>query len=239
MKGLLAISLAISIAFTLGLLLGQQLSPDPANPTSPKPPIFQSGATSPFAEVIQQGSGQKVLPIGKANEPVLDLIATAAEATREKMNRPTSPLIGLARINEASRHFEDSLRELLDGHPDLSCHIPLTREGKAQRSGYPDLLLTHHPTGTTYYLDPKLYEASAEDSSLRTFYYTPRRETSKILTDGHHLLLGFAHDGHDGQWQFLHWKLIDLSRTTLKLKSEYNASNKDLYQEKSVIRRSQ
>ena len=193
---------------------------------------------SPFSQVIHEASDQKVLPLDSVCEPVLAAIEQAATATLEKLNLPTSPLIGMRRINEASRHFEDSLLSLLDAHPDLSCQIPVTRGGKVQRAGYPDLIITHQPTGRVYYLDPKLHEASARNSTLRTFYYTPRKETSKILNNAHHLLIGFSHDGNDGQWTFDSWSLVDLSKTTLKLKSEYNSSNKELYQEANIVRRS-
>lgn len=197
-----------------------------------------SSPTASFSRVIRQTSGQGVLPLDSASEPVIDAIASAADATMAKLNEPTSPLIGLRRINEASRFFEESLREFLDQNPDLSCTIPMTREGKSQRSGYPDLQITHGPTGRTYYLDPKLYEASSQDSTLRTFYYTPRSETSKILKKAHHLLLGFAHDGADGQWQFESWSLVDLSKIELTLKSEYNASNRDLYTKEATAKKS-
>lgn len=217
--------------------LKSQRKISPPDPVEEKAAPLPSG-TAPFSKVIEQASGQKVLPLDSVCEPVLDAITNAADATVKKLNEPTSPIVGLRRVNEASRFFEDSLLELLDGHPDIRCQIPITREGHAQRSGYPDLMLTHEPTGRVYYLDPKLYEASSQDSSLRTFYYTPRSETSKILKNGHHLLIGFAHDGNDGQWQFESWRLIDLSKTSLTLKSEYNASNKELYQEGQVVRKS-
>lgn len=210
-----------------------QAPPIPTQKTAPLPT-----GTASFQTIIEQSSGQRVLPLDSVCKPVLDAIEQAASATIEKFNRPTSPLIGMPRINEASRHFEDSLLEHLDAQPDLSCQIPHTREGKAQRSGYPDLMILHQPTGRTYYLDPKLYEAQSQSSSLRTFYYTPRQKTSKILKPAHHLLIGFAHDGKDGQWTFLSWSLVDLSQTTLTLKSEYNASNRDLYQESTIVRQS-
>lgn len=212
---------------------------DVSIPTAPANIAIDFSPTAkPFSRVIRETTGQSVLPLDSASQPVVDAIATAADATMAKMNAPTSPLVGLPRINEASRFFEDSIQEFLDQHPDITCQIPLTKEGKTQRSGYPDLQLTHRPSGRTYYLDPKLYEASSRDSSLRTFYYTPRSETSKILKGAHHLLLGFAHDGADGQWQFERWSLVDLSGIELTLKSEFNASNRDLYTEESIAKES-
>lgn len=195
-------------------------------------------ATRTFPQVIRSTTGQPVLPLDENDQPVVDAIGNAADATLQILNSPNSPLVGLARINEASRHFEDSLRVILDGHPHLRCSIPETAAGGAQRAGYPDLEITHLPTGKTYYLDPKVYEEASESSSLRTFYYSPQGKTSKILKPARHLLLGFAHDGKDGQWTFERWTLVDLSRIRLKLKSEFNAANVELYSPKTIIRTS-
>jgi hypothetical protein len=111
----------------------------------------------------------------------------------------------------------------------LCCDIPPTRDGASQRSGYPDLRITDEPTGTVFYLDPKLVERTAWKSTLRTFYFAPKSSTLKITDDAVHLLLGIEHDGRDGQWTFGPWKIVDLSTLRVRLKAEFQASNKDLY----------
>ena len=221
--------------------ISQQLNEKKDNTPASAPLLEKAPQLSdaaPFPQIISGTTDKGVLPLDSVCVPVLDAITEAADATMAELNAPTSPLKGLARINECSRFFEDSLLEKLDEHPDLRCKTPLNKEGKAQRSGYPDLIITHQPTGRTYYLDPKLYEAESESSSLRTFYYTPRKETSKILKSAHHLLIGFAHNGKDGDWTFQSWSLVDLSKISLTLKSEYNASNRDLYQSENKVRTS-
>ena len=91
-------------------------------------------------------------------------------------------------------------------------------------------------TGRTVYLDPKLYEAGSRGSSFRTFYYEPKLETNKILEDGHHLLVGFEHRGKEqGSWQFSNWELVDLSKFRVKLKAEFQGSNRDLYRSENVV----
>jgi len=74
----------------------------------------------------------------------------------KRMNAPDSPVQNLARINEASSHFEDLLREKLNRIPGLSCDFPRTSEDRVQRSGYPDLRLVETATNRVFYLDPKL-----------------------------------------------------------------------------------
>ena len=84
-----------------------------------------------------------------------------------------------------------------------------------------------------------MFERGSRASSLRTFYYEPQQETGKVLEDAHHVLIGFEHAGKvDGQWQFLGWELVDLSRLKLRLKAEFQGSNRDLYRPETIVGRS-
>jgi hypothetical protein len=78
-------------------------------------------------------------------------------------------------------------------------------------------------------------ERGAATSSLRTFYFEPKDTTLKITEDASHLLLGIEHDGKDGEWKFLGYQLVDLSGLKVRLKAEFQASNRDLYKEPSVL----
>ena len=73
------------------------------------------------------------------------------------------------------------------------------------------------------------------DSSLRTFYFTPRTETNKLFYDAHHLLIGIEHDGNTGNWKFLRWHLVDLTRFKVTLKAEFQANNKDIYRPELIL----
>src|SRR6266404_7280352 len=96
----------------------------------------------PFSEVIADVTGKKVLAFDSKNEidqRVVKGIAAACDETLKRLNAGDSPIQSVTRINEVSSHFEDTLRELLNSTPGLSCDFPKTAEGKVQRSGYPDL----------------------------------------------------------------------------------------------------
>ena len=190
-----------------------------------------------FPLVVEAVSGKKVLP-AKGRES-WTRVTTAITAVMDRlileMNADGSPMRGLRRINEGSRFFEDGLLEGLEKAEGITCGIPPTREGAAQRSGYPDLRITDEATGDVYYLDPKLMERGSATSSLRTFYFEPKDNTLKITDDATHLLLGIEHDGKDGAWTFLGYQLVDLSGLKVRLKAEFQASNQDLYQEPSVL----
>ena len=100
------------------------------------------------------------------------------------------------------------------------------------------MLITHTAADGTLshaYLDPKLYEKKSRASSLRTFYYEPRTHTNKIQYDALHLLIGISHDGNEGAWQFTSSEICDLSHFHVRLKAEFQASNRDLYRKPTLL----
>lgn len=188
--------------------------------------------TFAFADVVHASTGKSVIALDATNpahQRITTAVRQALDQTLIELSRPNSPVRQLRRINEASKFFEDLLLEKINRAPGLRCEIPPTKSGAAQRSGYPDLKIVDTATGAVAYLDPKLVEASSQQSTLRTFYYEPKDTTVKINDDAVHLLCGILHDGKEGQWTFQSYHLVDLSRLRVRLKAEFQASNADLY----------
>ncbi len=194
----------------------------------------------PFSEVIVDVTGKRVLAFDSKNEidqRVVKGIAAACDETLKRLNAGDSPIQSVTRINEVSSHFEDTLRELLNSTPGLSCDFPKTAEGKVQRSGYPDLRIVDVGSKRVYYLDPKLYAVGSRDSSFRTFYFEPKGATNKVGDDAVHFVAGFEHQAKDksGAWKFTRWDVVDLSEFKVKLKAEFQGSNRDLYRPEAVV----
>lgn len=192
----------------------------------------------PFADVVRASSGKEMIPVDPnlpADAELLNALRLALNRTLERFNRPDSPALKAKRVNEMSSHFEKALQAEINSTDGFLCAPPLTNAGKNQRSGYPDLRIVHQETGQVTYLDPKLVAPGALDSSLRTFYFTPKDETGKIQDDAHHLLVGIEHDGNTGQWKFTTWHLVDLASFKVRLKPEFQASNKDIYQRELIL----
>ena len=199
----------------------------------------------PFSEVIFDTTGRKVLPFEANNSVdlrVAKAISAACDETMKRLNAPDSAIQNVDRINEVSSHFEDTLRELLNTTPGLQCAFPLTVDGKIQRSGYPDLRITDVESKRVFYLDPKLYAAGSRDSSFRTFYFEPKKSTNKVRDDAVHFVVGFEHAPREtasgsanAMWKFTRWDLVDLSRFTVKLKAEFQGSNRDMYRPEAII----
>ena len=87
-----------------------------------------------------------------------------------------------------------------------------------------------------FYLDPKLYAAGSRDSSFRTFYFAPKKSTNKVHDDAVHFVVGFEHAPREtgsgspkATWNLTRWDLVDLTRFTVKLKAEFQGSNRDMY----------
>ncbi len=192
----------------------------------------------PFPEVIRAATGHQVVPLDPSSEPdarVVHEIGRALDAVLARMSRPDSPVHNLERINEASAAFESELLKTINTVPALHCSLPETAAGEAQRSGYPDLRIEHRESRRVYYLDPKLYARGSRDATFRTFYYEPKRETNKVREDARHLLAGIEHDGAGGAWRFVRWDLVDLSKLQVRLKMEFQGSNRDLYRPETIV----
>ena len=215
-----------------------------------------------FSELIFDTTGRKVLPFAANNavdQRVAKAISAACDETMKRLNAPDSEIQNIDRINEVSSHFEDTLRKLLNATPGFQCNFPLTVEGKVQRSGYPDLQITDLESKRVFYLDPKLFAAGSRDSSFRTFYFEPKKSTNKVRDDAVHFVVGFEHAprdvaaslrrgdsrsdqntaterrGYNAGWKFTRWDLVDLSGFSVKLKAEFQGSNRDMYQPEAIV----
>lgn len=248
----LASRLSALTIFTMAALLIWALKRQPATPPSvstvpsPAPTSAQSDTQLvhqllsenldtrrfSFPVIVDAVSGKKVIPLDPecpSHQRVTRAIETALREACAELSQIDSPIRQLRRINEGSRFFEEALRQKLDANEGLRCEIPTTRDGKRQRSGYPDLMLTDISSGEIFYLDPKLVENRSWKSSFRSFYFEPKTKTLKINHDATHLLLGIGHDGKTRAWTFEEWKIVDLSTLSVRLKAEFQASNRDIY----------
>ena len=193
-----------------------------------------------FAEVVEASTGHRVIPVDQEDEFIRGQLLPAMVAVMDRvlavMNEASSPAQARGRINEVSGDFEKAIRKQLDALDGFRCQFATKADGGTQRSGYPDLLLIHD-SGRRLYLDPKVFASKSRHSSFRTFYYEPKRETNKITSDAHHLVVGIEHEGKiDGLWRFVSWELVDFSGMKVRLKAEFQSSNREMYRSGSLIK---
>ena len=193
----------------------------------------------PFSEVIFDTTGKRVLAFNRQDETdqrVAKQISAACDETLKRLNAPDSVIQNVGRINEVSSHFEDALRDLLNTTPGLSCDFPHTAQNRVLRSGYPDLRIVDLASKRVFYLDPKLYVKGSRDSTFRTFYFEPKIATNKVRDDAVHFIVGIEHEPRkDGRWNFTRWDLVDLAQFKLKLKAEFQGSNRDMYRPEAIV----
>ena len=193
----------------------------------------------PFGEVIFDTTGKRVLAFNRQDETdqrVAKQISAACDETLKRLNAPDSVIQNVGRINEVSSHFEDALRDLLNTTPGLSCDFPHTAQNRVLRSGYPDLRIVDLASKRVFYLDPKLYVKGSRDSTFRTFYFEPKIATNKVRDDAVHFIVGIEHEPRkDGRWNFTRWDLVDLAQFKLKLKAEFQGSNRDMYRPEAIV----
>jgi hypothetical protein len=189
--------------------------------------------------VIFDTTGKKVLAFNPQNETdqrVVKQISTACDETVKRLNAPDSVIQKVDRINEMSSHFEDTLRDLLNSTPGLSCDFPHTAQDHVLRSGYPDLRIFDLASKRVFYLDPKLYARGSRDSSFRTFYFEPKIATNKVRDDAVHFIVRIEHEPRkDGRWNFTRWDLVDLAQFKVRLKAEFQGSNRDMYRPGAIV----
>ena len=115
---------------------------------------------------------------------------------------------------------------------------PTDAEGRAARSGYPDLLIYDSKNRPTY-LEVKTVGPGQDSTTFRSFYLSPS-ERPKICHDARHLLVAFAHvsgEVVDGKtaYRASAFKIVDLAVVIGGIKFEYQSSNKRLYLDECVL----
>jgi len=197
-------------------------------------------AETPFRDIVHAVTGRRVVPFDPEQEDhraLLEMLRPTLDSVLEALNAPGHPAHQQSRINEVSGHFEDALQLAIDQHPRYACAYALNALGRIQRSGYPDLRIEDLQTGLVAYLDPKLYAAGSETSTFRSFYFEPKVDTNKILDDAIHLIVGIGHEGRleSGDWHFTGWRLVDLFDFRVRLKAEFQSSNRELYRDELLL----
>lgn len=167
----------------------------------------------PFPYVIEVTTGCKVYALSEDDREIIDELFEASKDIVEWAKQ--QDFTGL-RVNEICYRLEAELRVKLGGK------IP---EGRM--AGYPNILVERG--SKSYYIEVKLTDVSRLNSKLRTFYYEPT-ELAKVKRNAWHILVGFIHRNKVVQG----FKIVDLSKIKVALKSEFNADNRELY--KSIIK---
>lgn len=190
----------------------------------------------PFPIAIKALSGCKVIPFNKDDEKDRKFLESLVKAVEIAGKKAFEGGIFTARPNEAGNRIEPFVSEALT-EVGLRVGKPVTKSGKKRAAGYPDLQV-EDTYGRIIYMDCKTYSAKTKGQSFRTFYFSPSKDP-KINIDAHHLLISFEleTDLRKGKRAFIpiSWQIYTLDNLLVQVKHEFNASNKDLYREESLL----
>lgn len=182
--------------------------------------------TITFKELIKKTSDCEIIPLNLFEEKDLEVVNEIKESAKRLMK-----VAGKARrryqadrVNEVGNRIENEFVEILSG-----TSLEAETLGKA---GYPDIKLSDKH-GRITYLESKTTSKPWDKGGMRSFYYSSGR---KINSDARHLLIGWkVKEEEPKYWELKEWKISELTDLELNLKKEYNATNKELYDDNLIL----
>lgn len=177
-----------------------------------------------FPLIVKLSTGYDVIPIDTSSEHDKSFIEILSGILKKFLKTSTSTRQRYqgSRVNEVGRRIEETIVNEMNKLP-----LSVKRLGSA---GYPDIEISHQDLIS--YLEMKT-SSVREKSGFRYFYYT---SGDKIKNNARHLLLDIAvTEENPGYWKVDQWRLSDLSKLTVRLKNEFNASKTDLMDEQAKI----
>lgn len=174
------------------------------------------GAELLFRDVVEKMTGHSIY---RATEEQIGVVNFLAQKAIEDYN---SGDIYPGRPNEFGNHMENFFRSTVYDGIDLNITSPPLSSGRTQTTGYPDRqVISEMPP---FYLEIKVLKEGSEFSTFRTFYFSP--PLSKITRSCPHILVGLE---HMDKVLTGNYHVKDLYDMTVKIKAEFNTSNRYLY----------
>lgn len=204
------------------------------------PGWYQGPEEFAFAAVIRAISGFRVEPFmpDECEEDAALLAALARAASRATEEAAREGIL-VGRRNEVSGKMEEYLVRAILAEGIAAC-TPHTQQGNRKARGYPDIELTEE-TGRNTYIELKTFQAQTVGQTQRTFYVSvpPTRCQCKVAHDARHLLVCFRieptmRNGRDC-FQPVAWGIRDAANLRVRLKHEFNAANRGIYEEDEIL----
>ena len=188
----------------------------------------------PFATVVRALTGRRIIPLDAESDAAL--LVRLRRAMSRAAERAHHEGLRARRPNEAGNAIEVYVKSALRDEG-FAADVPRTSSGRRQAAGYPDVQVTHGESRTIY-LEVKTYQRRTANTTQRSFYFSPTAH-SKILVDANHVLVGFEmvreRDPQGQVFRPVAWRLVDLSSLRVRLKYEFNASNRQIYGKGKIL----
>lgn len=193
----------------------------------------------PFHIAIKAVFGQKVLEPDLEDKKDKELIEDLSKIANIAGRDAKEDGIFRSRPNEVGNDVEPYVRKALRGIG-IIADIPKRSDGKKQAAGYPDIYFKDR-FGRHVYLECKTYNKKNIGTTQRSFYFSPppEKNKSKVIYDAYHLMVAYEIEEtrRKGKRCYIPvaWKIVSLYPTKIDVKHEFNADNKDLYNERAIL----
>jgi len=191
----------------------------------------------PLNLVIESLTNHKIIPFNPneiEDKSLLSDLINIANFAVLKINKKG---ISKSRPNEVGNAIESFVKESLM-HYGYDAYTPNTKDGSKKASGYPDIEFIDKYERINY-LECKTYNEETIDSTLRSFYLSPSKN-SKITKDAHHFIISFeiynsSSIGKSNIYKCNNWKILSIDKLLVNIKYEFNSNNPRLYSKEMVI----
>ncbi|MGX1023399.1 hypothetical protein [Flavobacterium sp. CS20] len=185
-----------------------------------------------FSPVVESITGYKVKKFNhedKNDKILLVNLVKVADLVLEMVNK-----IGIDsnRANEVGNKIEPFVKEALI-KIGYQADTPITQSGIKQSTGYPDISF-YDDNERLNYLECKTYNINNLNTSQRSFCLSPSNNP-KITELAHHFGISFEIIKENEKFFAKSWKILDLYNLKLKIKYEFNASNRTLYSKDLIL----
>ncbi len=191
----------------------------------------------PLKLVIESLTGHSIVSFDKDKKENIELLQNLIQVANSSLKEINRTPILRTRANEVGNDVENFVKESLI-QIGYNADTPLTKSGTRQSTGYPDIEFMDKYNRVVY-LECKTYNSRNFDTSFRSFYLSPSKNT-KITKDAFHLCISFEiyEDGRKNNkniYKSRGWKILTLENLSIDVKHEFNSDNKRLYDNNLIL----
>ena len=181
-------------------------------------------------DIIKDMWSKQLIPIDMSDQADAHLVGQLCQAMADVIHKIHSQPICKKRPNEVGNAIEPFIKDSIAKLHGYTAKAATDASGRGQASGYPDILIQDN-LGRYSYIECKTYNQKNLATTFRSFYLSPLKRP-KVIHNARHIVISFEMQTIRGNNYVAHgFKIVDLYGLKCKLKQEWNASNRELYQQ--------
>jgi hypothetical protein len=196
---------------------------------------------TPMKDIIEASTGKTVVPCDDFHKELVREIVRIGDKMKQKfaVTLITSQFfqqirtneVNAFRNNEVGDYCEFLIKDIYSTDKSLFKHIKDVKHLRGK--GYPDLKIV--TARQAVFLEVKAILRPYMGSERDFYYSIGSASDKKIDSDGLHILIGFLTKQVSNGFNIRGFKIVEVSRIIVWLKSEFNADNLGLYDSRNII----